>query len=133
MSRWVRLLDGVLMAYRDPENHKKWCRNDYVENRGKYAAKRDARRLAIRKYLSERKTSCSVCGYSQCKAALEFHHVNADDKTVTPANMVSKGWSFSRIDRELCKCIVVCSNCHREIHSLEGGLIGRAAGSEPEG
>lgn len=121
------------MAYKNPQDHKDWCRQDYLANREKYADKRDARRSAIREYLSELKTECSLCGYSRCKAALDFHHVNAEDKTVTPSKMAVKGWSFSRIDKELENCIVVCSNCHREIHSMEGGLIGRAADSESEG
>ena len=60
---------------------------------------------------------CSVCGYSRYIGALEFHHVDPSNKDF---GIGSKGYtrSFSKIKEELDKCILVCANCHREIHSL---------------
>lgn len=61
-------------------------------------------------------TSCVVCGYDKCYAALEFHHVDMSTKEYQISKLVG---NFSRIDtllKELEKCILVCSNCHREIH-----------------
>ena len=61
---------------------------------------------------------CSVCDYNKCLGALEFHHVNPEEKDFNIAEL--KLSSFDRMKTELNKCILVCANCHREIH---GGLI----------
>lgn len=58
---------------------------------------------------------CEICGYNKCISALEFHHLNPEEKDFgisTDGN--TRSWK--RIRPELDKCILVCSNCHREIH-----------------
>lgn len=60
---------------------------------------------------------CQICGYNRCINALEFHHINPKEKDFT----ISGGTkSFNTLKLEVDKCILVCSNCHREIHA---GLI----------
>jgi hypothetical protein len=61
-------------------------------------------------------TSCIKCGYNKNLTALEFHHKNPKDKEITPSKMMNKSWDF--IKTELDKCILLCSNCHREEHSI---------------
>ncbi len=58
---------------------------------------------------------CVKCGYQKCIAALEFHHTDPAQKDF---NLAKKGCTFSwdRVKQEIEKCILVCSNCHREIH-----------------
>ena len=55
---------------------------------------------------------CSVCGYKKSLLALHFHHVGPK------VNEVSKMFGYSRksLKREIRNCILVCSNCHCEIH-----------------
>src|SRR5262249_39229055 len=57
---------------------------------------------------------CSLCGYNRCMKALEFHHLDSEAKEREISEMKSR--SFERLKPELDKCILVCSNCHREIH-----------------
>lgn len=61
---------------------------------------------------------CSVCGYARCERALEFHHVEQHEKDF----LISAQYTiaFERLKKELEKCVLVCANCHREIHD---GLI----------
>lgn len=59
---------------------------------------------------------CSICGYDKCIRALEFHHLDPDKKS-KDYNKNFKLWSFERQKKELEHCILVCSNCHREIHN----------------
>ena len=59
---------------------------------------------------------CSVCGYDKCIRAIEFHHVDPAKKSPT-YNKRFRSWSFERKKKELENCIIVCSNCHREIHA----------------
>jgi predicted HNH restriction endonuclease len=58
---------------------------------------------------------CTRCGYNKYQGALEFHHLDPKAKDFNPSRL--KGYSFDeRIKKELDKCILVCANCHREIH-----------------
>jgi len=61
---------------------------------------------------------CSVCEYERCIWALEFHHLDPAKKSKT-YNRRFTSWSFDRQKKELKNCIIVCANCHREIHSKE--------------
>ncbi len=62
---------------------------------------------------------CHVCQYSKCQDALDFHHINPEDKSFGIASKgVTLGWDV--IKEELDKCVLLCANCHREHHA---GLI----------
>lgn len=56
---------------------------------------------------------CCRCGYDRCVRALDFHHVDPSKKDFA-VSRVSKSWAV--IKAELDKCILLCSNCHREFH-----------------
>jgi hypothetical protein len=58
---------------------------------------------------------CCVCGYNKNSAALEFHHLNPIEKEFDWNKLRLKRWND--VIHELKKCILVCSNCHREIHN----------------
>ena len=61
---------------------------------------------------------CQKCGYDKYIGALDFHHINPSEKDFTIAHL--RQYKFDDIIKsELDKCLLVCSNCHREIH---GGL-----------
>lgn len=58
---------------------------------------------------------CQVCGYSTCMRALSFHHKDPMQKDFgLSARGLTRSWD--KIKTELDKCILVCSNCHAEIH-----------------
>jgi hypothetical protein len=57
---------------------------------------------------------CSKCGYKKYGGALDWHHTD-DDKEHNPANAL--GISWERYLSEVAKCILLCSNCHREVHA----------------
>lgn len=57
-----------------------------------------------------------MCGYNRCLAALDFHHLNPLEKEFKVANYKRPQMSES-IRRELDKCVLVCRNCHSEIHA----------------
>ena len=56
---------------------------------------------------------CSNCGYNKCNSALEFHHIDSTQKDKDYSNYKT---SFDKLKSELDKCILLCSNCHREHH-----------------
>lgn len=61
---------------------------------------------------------CCICGYNKCLSALEFHHTNPTEKDFTIS--ANAHMAFEKTLEEVKKCILVCANCHREIHA---GLI----------
>lgn len=56
---------------------------------------------------------CEKCGYKKSVSALQFHHINPDEKDFT---IGGRSYSFERLKKEVDKCIMVCANCHIEIH-----------------
>lgn len=62
-------------------------------------------------------SQCSLCGYNKCIGALEFHHIEPQNKNY----QLSSGNCHSLKDdlEEAKKCLLVCSNCHREIHTSD--------------
>lgn len=63
-------------------------------------------------------SKCSICGYNRCVDALEFHHKDPKSKEFRLGAGNTMSWKEYK--RELSKCILVCSNCHKEIHSKIG-------------
>lgn len=69
--------------------------------------------------LAETKGSkCQICGYDKCINALEFHHLDPTKKDFGISHKNIR--SIEAYKEEIKKCILVCSNCHKEIHA---GLI----------
>jgi predicted HNH restriction endonuclease len=61
---------------------------------------------------------CMVCGYNKYVGALDLHHIKGVKKFTIGDDGYAHSWAD--IKKELEKCLLLCSNCHREIH---GGLI----------
>ena len=60
---------------------------------------------------------CCRCGYNKCIDALDFHHINPEEKEFSISNKGNK--SIEDLMKEAEKCIILCSNCHREEHANE--------------
>lgn len=75
-----------------------------------------ARRSMKMKAIEALGSCCKICGYNRCTEALEFHHLDPTQKDITISSEgYSKGWKV--IEKELSKCVLLCSNCHREVHA----------------
>lgn len=63
---------------------------------------------------------CEICGYNRSLRALEFHHSSSEDKEIGIAQFRVRNWDLLKV--ELDKCVLLCSNCHREEHEkLDNG------------
>ena len=58
---------------------------------------------------------CKVCGYNKYPCSLDFHHLDGDEKDDNFSTHLY--WSWDRLQKELDKCVLLCSNCHRAVHS----------------
>ncbi|KKQ98041.1 MAG: hypothetical protein UT24_C0005G0060 [Candidatus Woesebacteria bacterium GW2011_GWB1_39_12] len=90
-------------------------------DRARYLADAVAKRRRHLKELAvqEGGGECQVCGYKKYSGALDFHHIN-EKKKLFALNVRDMTKSWKMIVKEIHKCLLVCANCHREIHA---GLI----------
>lgn len=58
---------------------------------------------------------CQICGYDKYLGALEFHHLNPSNKSFEISKRQTM--ALDLLKKEADKCILVCSNCHKEIHA----------------
>ena len=77
------------------------------------------RRLLKLKAIEYKGGSCNICGYNKCPDAFDFHHSDPNEKDFA---ISTEGYtrSWEKVKKELDKCILLCANCHREIHSVVG-------------
>ncbi|UCD20840.1 MAG: hypothetical protein JSW08_03665 [archaeon] len=104
------------MPFKDVEKRREYRRKWYSKNRESEIAHVKRRRKEIRKWCMDHKSElkCSKCGEDH-PATLEFHHKKGKkDKSI--AYMSYFGYSIKRIKKEMDKCVVLCSNCHKKEH-----------------
>jgi hypothetical protein len=105
-------------------NQCRICEKEYLGGHGKYKSicsscrVSESRRNKKAALIEYKGNKCSICGYNKCIQALQFHHVDPDQKEFTISNSGTIKLDALKIEAD--KCILVCSNCHVEIHS---GLI----------
>ena len=62
----------------------------------------------------QRGGKCERCGYDKYQGALEFHHIDPSEKDFTIGD---RDFKLKDCVKETKKCILICANCHREIHA----------------
>jgi hypothetical protein len=98
------------------KNYLKY-RNYYLERSKKQRETGKLRRDEIKK-----KQKCKKCGIDH-PAVLEFHHLDPSIKEGNLSGMW-KSHSINTIEREIEKCVVLCSNCHKIEHwNLNNKLV----------
>ena len=101
---------------KDKNYRNKYDKRYYEQNKEIIYRKKLNRRLIYKREMVDLLGGkCNNCGYKKSLAALEFHHKN-DDKE----NMISillKNSSKAKVLKEAEKCILLCANCHRELHN----------------
>ena len=70
-----------------------------------------------KEWLDSQKTACSICGEADI-VCIDFHHKDSTQKDANLSVAVAH-WSIKRLQNEMQKCIMICSNCHRKLHAQE--------------
>jgi len=104
------------MPYKDLEKRRECRRRWYANNKDSEKVHVKRRKIEIKKWFDNYKKDlrCMKCSESH-PAVLEFHH-HLKNKEYSIAEMSHNGYSVDRIKKEIDKCIVLCSNCHRKEH-----------------
>jgi len=106
------------IPHNKPKNkkHRKIYDKDYYERH-----KKRIYRLKKERVIKKKKDlaivlggKCQNCGYNKCIWALDFHHKNGD-KEECISKLISD-FSKEKALKEVKKCILLCANCHRELH-----------------
>lgn len=58
---------------------------------------------------------CEKCGYNKYIGALEFHHLDPSKKDFGVSDGNYRNWLT--VKEEIDKCLLLCSNCHKETHA----------------
>ena len=59
---------------------------------------------------------CMMCEIESDMPIYELHHHDQEGKETNVSSVMHHSWS--KVERELSKCILLCSNCHRIVHHL---------------
>lgn len=98
------------------------CKNLYVRPDGSTRRARSIKAVSKRRRnlkqlaVDYKGGKCSVCGYDRCNSCLDFHHIDPREKDF---GISSKGLTrnWDAIKQELDKCVLLCRNCHGEVHA----------------
>ena len=85
--------------------------------KGNEAVKKWREQLKIR-MVQSMGGKCCVCGYNKTNKALAFHHLDPSKKELSFGKIMANPQKWETIVIELRKCILVCHNCHAEIHAF---------------
>lgn len=58
---------------------------------------------------------CERCGYDRYLEAFDFHHRHPDEKDIEIGDAIRQDLEVAK--KEILKCMLLCANCHREIHA----------------
>lgn len=95
-------------------------RKNYKSTTGHAVTERGKRKKL--QILLEKGCRCSKCGYDKNMTALCFHHVNADEKSFDLDVRNFAAFNIDRLREEANKCIILCHNCHMELHHADGNI-----------
>lgn len=99
--------------------HKEYRRQHYIDNIDKYKDKAiKYRRNFIELFKEYKKSLCCEFCKDDRHWVLDFHHTDKNEKDIEISLLVRKS-SKRLLDKELEKCIVLCANCHRDLHYKE--------------
>jgi 5-methylcytosine-specific restriction endonuclease McrA len=86
-----------------------------AQDKKKMQERRVKHKLKAIEYLGGK---CAHCGIvSEHRGIYDFHHIDSSEKEADPGSLMHYSWE--RIKKELDRCILLCSNCHRIEHGKE--------------
>lgn len=77
---------------------------------------KDWRKATKQRMVAAMGGKCQCCGYDRCVESLDFHHINPENKEMNLGAVRANPKAWEHIANELRKCILICRNCHGEIH-----------------
>ena len=101
------------------ECQKKYRKEHYLNNKEKYIKKAKTYRETFTEWIVNYKKNlkCEICNEDRYWV-LDFHHKDPKEKD-TEISVLIKNCNKKKLLDEISKCMIVCSNCHRDLHHQE--------------
>ena len=101
------------------ECQKKYRKEHYLNNKEKYIKKAKTYRETFTEWIVNYKKNlkCEICNEDRYWV-LDFHHKDPKEKD-TEISVLIKSCNKKKLLDEISKCMIVCSNCHRDLHHQE--------------
>jgi len=99
------------------------CKNTYNNiNYQSYVSQQQRGRKRKLELIKLKGGKCGHCLYDKNFSALEFHHIEPKKKKfqLDLRSLSNRKWEV--ILKEAEKCILICSNCHTELHNPDCNL-----------
>lgn len=94
------------------------CKNLAINNKHQNYITQQERGKQRRQSLIQLKGGCcEKCGYNRNQAALAFHHINPSTKSFQIDMRKCSNSSWETLVAESQKCLLLCLNCHAEVHN----------------
>jgi hypothetical protein len=95
--------------------NREYGKENYQQNKERYFAQAKKRDEQLDRLIVERKSKpCGDCGVQYPPYVMDFDHLEGEAKKFNISHMRRRRMAFEKIEAEMDKCEVVCSNCHRE-------------------
>ncbi len=98
---------------------KKCKGRQYAKMGWNYNSERTRRRRMKEKAVEYLGGHCSNCHQKFPNSAFDFHHFDPTKKDSEMSRKMLR-YSWNTIKKELSKCILLCKNCHAELHNNNG-------------
>lgn len=96
------------------QKHRSYCSDHYRDNREYYLERNRQRADLFTSYVNNSKdTPCMDCGLEYPPYVMDFDHRPDQEKCFNIGTKARRVSSLSKLEIEIAKCDVVCSNCHR--------------------
>lgn len=94
------------------------CLNKCHEQHSYEAQQRRGKKRKVQ-LIKDKGGKCEICGYNKCLAGLVFHHTDPTLKKfqLDIRSLSNRSWKL--IEEEAKICMLLCHNCHIEIHHPE--------------
>lgn len=95
--------------------NRAYGRQNYQDNKERYFAQAKLRDKQLDALINKHKAvPCADCGVEYPPYVMDFDHLGEEEKEFNISYMRRHKMAFAKIEAEIAKCEVVCSNCHRE-------------------
>lgn len=108
------IICGTLLRGKQTRFCSSACKNKYHQS---YPSQKDRGLTRKLKLIKAAGSCCSICGYRKNLAALAFHHTDSAEKDFKLDMRSLSNRGLKSVLAELDKCILVCHNCHAELHN----------------
>jgi len=101
-------------VYKNPDARQRYLQKYYRDNKDKKQAytRTRKREMYYKIFCHRYQLRCVRCGESDYRV-LDYDHIDPATKVDSISGLISRGSAWWRVEEELAKCQVLCSNCHR--------------------